>query len=61
MKKIFLMIAASFFTVALLMAAEQQSQPNPFDRYDKDIKKTAIATDKPTDKKSDSKEESNNQ
>ncbi len=39
MKKIILMIAASLFTVAILTAADQPVQPNPFDRYDKDLKK----------------------
>ena len=39
MKKIILMIAASLFTVAILIAADQPVQPNPFDRYDKDMKK----------------------
>ncbi len=39
MKKIILLIAASLFSAGLLISAEQPAQPNPFDRYDKDLKK----------------------
>ncbi len=39
MKKFILMIVASVFTACLLIATEQSAQPNPFEKFDKDIKK----------------------
>ena len=39
MKKIILMMAVSLFSACLLIAAEQPTPPNPFDKFDKDIKK----------------------
>jgi hypothetical protein len=39
MKKIILMMAVFLFTACLLIADEQPTQSNPFDKFDKEIKK----------------------
>ena len=54
MKKLILLIAVSLFTAVILIAADQPApvQPNPFDRYDKELKKLEEKKAKAKDDKS---------